>query len=230
MRDKGRLNWALKLVQEAVNTAPSEFVMEVEVELGLFKSALLMLNSWPTFTFNGRDAHRPLMPTRGLLPFRHSIGEILNSCKTEDDTKKDADQWLSSLGSFPITDRTLIFSHVTWSNLRSLANMTALNFCTRTAPTAPNIGGQSTLDSMTINSPLTLRREVEIPAKRAATSLFGSEADTFQNQTLLALAVILTIHWLFLVAFPTSFFSISPLKSLQFISLPPRCRFVLNNI
>ena len=38
------------------------------------------------FTFNGRDAHRNLTPSRVHLPFQRPIGEILpERQKTEDD-------------------------------------------------------------------------------------------------------------------------------------------------
>lgn len=38
------------------------------------------------FTFNGRDAHRNLTPSRVHLPFQRTIGEILpDRQKTEDD-------------------------------------------------------------------------------------------------------------------------------------------------
>jgi hypothetical protein len=38
------------------------------------------------FTFNGRDAHRPLTPAKIHLPFHRPIGDILpEKQKTEDD-------------------------------------------------------------------------------------------------------------------------------------------------
>ncbi|KAJ7033066.1 Chs5p-Arf1p-binding proteins-domain-containing protein [Mycena alexandri] len=63
--------------RQAVNAAPSEFVTwekltEVYVELGMFESVgqgAAHLNSFPMFTFNGRDAHRQLTPSRVHLPF-----------------------------------------------------------------------------------------------------------------------------------------------------------------
>ncbi|KAJ7098230.1 Chs5p-Arf1p-binding proteins-domain-containing protein [Mycena epipterygia] len=104
LRDKGRADWALKLARQAVNAAPSEFVTwekltEVYVELGMFESALLTLNSCPMFTFNGRDAHRVLTPSRVHLPFHRSIGEILpDRVKTEDDEADPALQRLPAPG------------------------------------------------------------------------------------------------------------------------------------
>ncbi|KAJ7484370.1 Chs5p-Arf1p-binding proteins-domain-containing protein [Mycena latifolia] len=104
LREKGRSDWALKLARQAVNAAPSEFVTwekltEVYVELGMFESALLTLNSCPMFTFNGRDAHRALTPARVHLPFHRSIGEILpDRVKTEDDEADPALQRLPAPG------------------------------------------------------------------------------------------------------------------------------------
>ncbi|KAJ7746443.1 Chs5p-Arf1p-binding proteins-domain-containing protein [Mycena maculata] len=104
LREKGRADWALKLARQAVNAAPSEFVTwekltEVYVELGMFESALLTLNSCPMFTFNGRDAHRQLTPARVHLPFHRSIGEILpDRVKTEDDEADPALQRLPAPG------------------------------------------------------------------------------------------------------------------------------------
>ncbi|KAF7338736.1 hypothetical protein MSAN_02195900 [Mycena sanguinolenta] len=104
LREKGRSDWALKLARQAVNAAPSEFVTwekltEVYVELNMFESALLTLNSCPMFTFNGRDAHRQLTPARIHLPFHRSIGEILpDRVKTEDDEADPALQRLPAPG------------------------------------------------------------------------------------------------------------------------------------
>ncbi|KAJ7636900.1 Chs5p-Arf1p-binding proteins-domain-containing protein [Roridomyces roridus] len=104
LREKGRSDWALKLARQAVNAAPSEFVTwekltEVYIELGMFESALLTLNSCPMFTFNGRDAHRQLTPSRVHLPFHRSIGEILpERVKTEDDEADPALQRLPAPG------------------------------------------------------------------------------------------------------------------------------------
>ncbi|KAF7318295.1 hypothetical protein HMN09_00338200 [Mycena chlorophos] len=104
LRDKGRSDWALKLARQAVNAAPSEFVTwekltEVYIELGMYDSALLTLNSCPMFTFNGRDAHRPLTPARIHLPFHRTIGEILpDRVKTDDDEADPALQRLPAPG------------------------------------------------------------------------------------------------------------------------------------
>ncbi|KAF9457924.1 chaps-domain-containing protein [Collybia nuda] len=104
LRSKGKFEWALKLARQAVNCAPSEFVTwekltELYMDLGQFESALLTLNSCPMFTFNGRDAHRPLTPARVHLPFHRAIGEILpDRQKTEDDEADPALQRLPAPG------------------------------------------------------------------------------------------------------------------------------------
>ncbi|TFK72805.1 chaps-domain-containing protein [Pluteus cervinus] len=91
LRTKGKFEWAVKLARQAVNCAPSEFVTwekltQLYIDLGQYESALLTLNSCPMFTFNGRDAHRSLPPSRIHLPFSRQIGEILpDRTKTEED-------------------------------------------------------------------------------------------------------------------------------------------------
>ncbi|RDB30434.1 Uncharacterized protein C31F10.16 [Hypsizygus marmoreus] len=104
LRSKGKHDWALKLARQAVNCAPSEFVTwekltELYMDLGQFESALLTLNSCPMFTFNGRDAHRPLASAKVHLPFHRAIGEILpDRQKTEDDEADPALQRLPAPG------------------------------------------------------------------------------------------------------------------------------------
>jgi len=104
LRSKGKYEWALKLARQAVNCAPSEFVTwekltELYIDLGQFESALLTLNSCPMFTFNGRDAHRNLTPSRVHLPFQRPIGEILpERQKTDDDEADPALQRLPAPG------------------------------------------------------------------------------------------------------------------------------------
>lgn len=78
LRSKGRNDWALKLAKQAVNCAPSEFVTwakltEVYIDLGMYDSALLTLNSCPMFTFNERDLHRMPTPSRTHLPVKQFI-------------------------------------------------------------------------------------------------------------------------------------------------------------
>lgn len=96
LRSKGRPDWALKLAREAVNCAPSEFVTwekltELYIDTKDYESALLTLNSCPMFTFNGRDAHRALVPAKVHLPFQRQIGDILpEKSKNEDDVADPA--------------------------------------------------------------------------------------------------------------------------------------------
>ncbi|KAG2058230.1 chaps-domain-containing protein [Suillus hirtellus] len=96
LRSKGRSDWALKLAKEAVNCAPSEFVTwekltELYIDTKDYESALLTLNSCPMFTFNGRDAHRTLVPAKVHLPFQRQIGDILpEKTKSEDDVADPA--------------------------------------------------------------------------------------------------------------------------------------------
>ena len=88
------------MAREAVNRAPSEFVTwekltELYIDVGDYENALLTLNSCPMFTFNGRDAHRNLTPSKVSLPFIKQIGEILPPrVKTEED---EADPALTRL-------------------------------------------------------------------------------------------------------------------------------------
>ncbi|KAF5383145.1 hypothetical protein D9615_005017 [Tricholomella constricta] len=104
LRSKGKYEWALKLARQAVNCAPSEFVTwekltELYMDLRQYESALLTLNSCPMFTFNGRDAHRPLPAAKISLPFTRSIGEILpDRQRTEDDEADPALQRLPAPG------------------------------------------------------------------------------------------------------------------------------------
>lgn len=96
LRSKGRPDWALKLAREAVNCAPSEFVTwekltELYIDIKDYESALLTLNSCPMFTFNGRDAHRALVPAKVHLPFQRQIGDILpEKTKSDDDVADPA--------------------------------------------------------------------------------------------------------------------------------------------
>lgn len=88
---KGKHDWALQVAQQAVNSAPSEFVTwakltETYIELGQYDSALLTLNSCPMFTFNERDLHRMPTPAKTHLPIKKFIAEsgILDEDSTRD--------------------------------------------------------------------------------------------------------------------------------------------------
>ncbi|EJT49502.1 bud site selection-related protein [Trichosporon asahii var. asahii CBS 2479] len=77
---KGKAEWACQVAQQAVNSAPSEFLTwaklsETHIELGQFDKALLTLNSCPMFTFNERDLHRMPPPARTHLPVKKFIAE-----------------------------------------------------------------------------------------------------------------------------------------------------------
>lgn len=77
---KGKADWACQVAQQAVNSAPSEFLTwaklsETHIELGQFDKALLTLNSCPMFTFNERDLHRMPPPARTHLPVKKFIAE-----------------------------------------------------------------------------------------------------------------------------------------------------------
>ncbi|KAF9430650.1 hypothetical protein BGZ94_005271 [Podila epigama] len=78
VRDKGRLDMALKLSKEAVNCAPSEYttwakLTDVYIELGDFHNALLTLNSCPMFAYNEKDVQRLSKPAKVHLPIRNYI-------------------------------------------------------------------------------------------------------------------------------------------------------------
>ncbi|WRT68489.1 uncharacterized protein IL334_005465 [Kwoniella shivajii] len=77
---KGKPEWAQQIAQQAVNSAPSEFVTwskltETYIELNQFDQALLTLNSCPMFTFNERDLHRMPTPLKTHLPIKKFIAE-----------------------------------------------------------------------------------------------------------------------------------------------------------
>jgi hypothetical protein len=77
---KGKTEWALQVAQQAVNSAPSEFVTwakltETYIELGRFDAALLTLNSCPMFTFNERDLHRMPTPAKTHLPVKKFVAD-----------------------------------------------------------------------------------------------------------------------------------------------------------
>lgn len=77
---KDKPEWAQRIAQQAVNSAPSEFISwakltETYIELGQFNSALLTLNSCPMFTFNERDLHRMPTPAKTHLPVKKFIAE-----------------------------------------------------------------------------------------------------------------------------------------------------------
>ncbi|BEJ01799.1 hypothetical protein CcaverHIS631_0604810 [Cutaneotrichosporon cavernicola] len=77
---KGKADWARQVAQQAVNSAPSEFMTwaklaEAHITLGEFDKALLALNSCPMFTFNERDLHRMPTPRHSHLPTKKFIAD-----------------------------------------------------------------------------------------------------------------------------------------------------------
>lgn len=78
VRNKGRLDMALRLSKDAVNCAPSEYttwakLTDIYIEQGDYHNALLTLNSCPMFTFNEKDIQRVPKPARVHLPIRNYI-------------------------------------------------------------------------------------------------------------------------------------------------------------
>ncbi|TPX48802.1 hypothetical protein SeMB42_g02457 [Synchytrium endobioticum] len=81
LKNKKKLDWALKLAKLAVTYAPSEFVTwskltEIYVELGQYESALLALNSCPMFTYVERDSQRMPTPARTHLPLKPDPAQL----------------------------------------------------------------------------------------------------------------------------------------------------------
>ncbi|TXT15606.1 hypothetical protein VHUM_00109 [Vanrija humicola] len=88
---KGKAEWARQVAQQAVNSAPSEFLTwaklaEAHIQLGQYDKALLTLNSCPMFTFNERDLHRMPTPARTHLPV---LKYIANSGIIDEDSARD---------------------------------------------------------------------------------------------------------------------------------------------
>lgn len=80
LMSKGKPDLARQVAQQAVNSAPSEFMTwaklsEAHIALGEYDKALLTLNSCPMFTFNDRDLHRMPTPARTHLPIKKFIAD-----------------------------------------------------------------------------------------------------------------------------------------------------------
>lgn len=80
LRNKEKPEWAVKLAQESVNCAPTEFstwakLTECYIELERWEEALFTLNSCPMFTYNERDLHRMPTPSRSHFPIKQYIAE-----------------------------------------------------------------------------------------------------------------------------------------------------------
>ncbi len=126
---KGKAEWAQAVAQQAVNSAPSEFITwakltETYIELGQFGAALLTLNSCPMFTFNERDLHRMPTPARTHLPVKKFIAES-NILDEESARDNEADVALLRLpapglrGTFAKAYAllTLLVSKIGWDDL-----------------------------------------------------------------------------------------------------------------
>lgn len=77
---KHKYEWAQQVAQQAVNSAPSEFMTwakltETYIELGQLDQALLTLNSCPMFTYNERDLHRMPTPAKSNMPIKKFIAD-----------------------------------------------------------------------------------------------------------------------------------------------------------
>lgn len=73
LQKEGHLDWALKLAQQSVIAAPSEFgtwsrLAEIYVAQENWDLALLTLNSCPMFTYQDKDTPRMPEPARVVLP------------------------------------------------------------------------------------------------------------------------------------------------------------------
>ncbi|ODN98284.1 ChAPs family protein [Cryptococcus wingfieldii CBS 7118] len=126
---KRSLEWAQKVAQQAVNSAPSEFVTwaklaETYIELGQFDQALLTLNSCPMFTYNERDLHRMPGPAKTHLPVKNFIAES-NLLGEDSPRENEADVALFRLpapnlrGTFAkaYSLLTLLVSKIGWDEL-----------------------------------------------------------------------------------------------------------------
>ncbi|KAK8854711.1 hypothetical protein IAR55_003450 [Kwoniella newhampshirensis] len=126
---KNKPEWAQQVAQQAVNSAPSEFVTwakltETYIELGQYDQALLTLNSCPMFTFNERDLHRMPTPVKTHLPVKKFIADS-NILDEESARDNEADVALLRLpapglrGTFAkaYSLLTLLVSKIGWDEL-----------------------------------------------------------------------------------------------------------------
>ncbi|EIW68211.1 hypothetical protein TREMEDRAFT_71943 [Tremella mesenterica DSM 1558] len=129
LSNKGRHEWARQIAQQAVSSAPSEFVTwakltECFIVLNQYESALLTLNSCPMFTFNERDLHRMPTPARSHLPIKKFIADS-NILDEDGSADNEADVALLRLpapglrGTFAraYSMLTLLVSKIGWDEL-----------------------------------------------------------------------------------------------------------------
>ncbi|ORX94947.1 chaps-domain-containing protein [Basidiobolus meristosporus CBS 931.73] len=126
---KKKMETALQLAKQAVNSAPSEFITwakltEIYIDMDDFKSALLTLNSCPMFTYTDRDFPRMPQPMKVHLPARFEGNFGLGP---EEDSEKESEvqSALARLpapslrGTFAVAYNilTLLVSKVGWDEL-----------------------------------------------------------------------------------------------------------------
>ncbi|KIR98993.1 ChAPs family protein [Cryptococcus deuterogattii 2001/935-1] len=126
---KHKYEWAQQVAQQAVNSAPSEFMTwakltETYIELGQLDQALLTLNSCPMFTYNERDLHRMPTPAKSNMPIKKFIADS-NLVDEDSSRENEADIALLRLpapnlrGTFAkaYSLLTLLVSKIGWDEL-----------------------------------------------------------------------------------------------------------------
>ncbi|KAK9765435.1 bud site selection protein [Basidiobolus ranarum] len=126
---KKKMDIALQLAKQAVNSAPSEFLTwakltEIYMEMEDFKSALLTLNSCPMFTYTDRDFPRMPPPLKVHLPAKFE-GNYGLGPEEENEKELEVQSALARLpapslrGTFAIAYNilTLLVSKVGWDDL-----------------------------------------------------------------------------------------------------------------
>lgn len=129
LMSKDKPEWASQVAQQAVDSAPSEFLTwaklaETYIELGQYDKALLNLNSCPMFTFNERDLHRMPTPAKSHLPVKKFIADA-NLFDEESSRDNEADVALLRLpapglrGTFAKAYHllTILVSQIGWDEL-----------------------------------------------------------------------------------------------------------------
>ncbi|WFC97471.1 hypothetical protein MYAM1_000185 [Malassezia yamatoensis] len=129
LREKGKLDWAIRLAEQAVSCAPSEFMTwsklaDCYVDARQYSAALFTLNSCPMFTYNERDLHRLPPAVRTHLPIRPLAAQskLLNEDSANDN---ETDVALLRLpapalrGTFASAYKILtkLFSEIGWDEL-----------------------------------------------------------------------------------------------------------------
>ncbi|WVQ95035.1 hypothetical protein IAU59_002127 [Kwoniella sp. CBS 9459] len=200
---KNKPEWAQAVAQQAVNSAPSEFVTwakltETYIELGQFDSALLTLNSCPMFTFNERDLHRMPTPAKTHLPIKKFIAEsgILDEESARDN---EADVALLRLpapglrGTFAkaYSLLTLLVSKIGWDELlKTRSQVFVMEEEYRMHKTAPSVDANGHADDdastagMRASSDRGPNTPSEIPTIRISTESARTPNGTTHNRGL----------------------------------------------